>query len=263
MAERRPKRCGLVGRHATSKPSVRLMKLRWTQWAARRGRATGLAAGTIARTRSVVTLRRPVRGCRGWVFSRAVLRSRSGIRSFALSTRCAVGGGGQGAPRGEVQPGGGGCVQADEAVVAGGDGPPSLSPALVGIAFTLDASLDGIDDDGTLPLDVGAVCGVPADLASDAAKLSGTSGVALLSNDTEIWTCAGAAEEAGSDDAVSCDDLPDKGGSLLTGDEATTALDGADTAFVGAALVPRADWRQDENGAPVPTFDASWIKITD
>jgi hypothetical protein len=204
----------------------------------------------------VVTLRRPVRGCGGRVFSRAVLRNRSGSTSLALDTRCAVDRGGQ-------LKAGGPCVQADEATITGDDGPPTLDPALFGIAFTLDASLDGIDDDGSLPLDIGAVCGVPPGLASDAAKLSGLSGVALLTDSTEIWTCPGSADEAGADDGVACTDDPGPGGTRINGDEATTALDGADTAFVGVELLPRADWRQDEDGAPVPTFGTAWVKITD
>jgi hypothetical protein len=262
MPERRPKRCGLVSRRHSSKRAVRLIKLRWKQWAARRGDATGVAAGRTSRTHFEVTLRRPIRGCRGRVFSRAVLRNRSRVRRFALQTRCAIGGGQQEKPGGE-QPGGGPCVGEDEDVLDGDDGPPSLSPALYDITFTLDASLDGIDDDGTLPLDIDAVCGVPDNLASDGAKLVQLSGVALLSDNTEIWTCAGSAEEAGSDNAAECSDIPEKGGTLLQGEGATSTLDNADTAFVGVQLAPRAAWRQDEDGEPVPTFDAYWVKITD
>jgi hypothetical protein len=265
--ERRPPRCGLVSRRQSSKPAVRLISLRWTQWAASRGEATGVVAGRTSRTGVQVTLRRPARGCRGLVFSRAVLRSPSAVRRFALPTRCAIGGGRRGKPGGG-QPGGGqpaagSCVKADEAVAAGDDGPPSLSPALDGLTFTLDASLDGIDDDGTLPVDIDAVCNLPANLASDGAKLVQLSGVALLSDSTEVWTCDGTAEEAGSDDAAGCGNLPAKGGTLLQGEAATSALDNADTAFVGVQLVPRAGWRKDEDGAPVPTFDASWVKVTD
>jgi hypothetical protein len=265
---RRPKRCGLVSPRQSSRPAVRLIKLRWTQWAAGRGEANGVVAGRARRAGVQVTLRRPVRGCRGPVFSRAVLRNGSTVRRFALPTRCAIGGGRQEKPGGEPpgggnQPGAGSCVKADEAVVAGDDGPPSLSPALDGLTFTLDASLDGIDDDGTLPVDIDTVCGLPANLASEGAKLVQLSGVALLSDTTEVWTCAGTAEEAGSDDAAGCSNMPAKGGTLLQGEAATSALDNADTAFVGVQLVPRAGWRQDEDGAPVPTFDASWVKITD
>jgi hypothetical protein len=262
IAQRRPKRCGLVSRRHPSRPAVRLLKLRWKRWGAKRGHATGVAAESTSRTRFQVTLRRPVRGCRGRVFSRAVLRNRSATRRFALRTRCAIGGGRQGKPGGE-QPGGAACVGADEAVLAGDDGPPSLSPALYDVTFTLDASLDGLDADGNLPIDIDAVCGVPADVAADGAKLVQLTGLALLSDSTEIWTCAGSAGEAGSGGAAECSDIPETGGALLQGDEATSALDNADTAFVGVQLVPRAGWRRDEDGEPVPTFDAHWVKITD
>ena len=114
---RRPRRCGLVGRRQSSKPAVRLIKLRWTQWAASRGEATGVVVGRTSGTGFQVTLRRPVRGCGGPVFSRAVLRNGSTVRRLALQTRCVVGGGRQGRPGGEQpggagQPGGGPCVKA-------------------------------------------------------------------------------------------------------------------------------------------------------
>jgi hypothetical protein len=266
MAQRRPKRCGLVSRHS-SRPAVRLIKLRWKRWAARGGRATGVAAGRTRRTRFRVTLRRPVRGCRGRVFSRAVLRNRSGTRRLALHTRCAIDGGQQDKPGGVEQPGGGPCVEKNEDLPDDDeDGAPSLSPALYAVTFTLDASLDGIDADGNLPLAIDAVCGVPADLASDGAKLVQRSGLALPSDNTEIWTCAGSTEDEDpeSENAVECKDIPEKGGTLLHGEQAMTTLDNdADTAFVGVRLVPRAAWRQDEDGEPVPTFDAYWVKITD
>jgi hypothetical protein len=271
-AERRPERCGLVRRRHSSRPAVRLIKLRWTRWAARRGHATGVAAGRATRTRLQITLRRPVRDCGGLIFSRGVLRNRSGTRRFALHTRCAIGGGqqdgpvGEQPPGGDQQPGGGPCVGASEDVLDGDDGPPSLSPALYDITFTLDASLDGIDDDGSLPLEIEDVCGLPADLVSDGRKLVQLSGVALLSDNTEIWTCGDSEEDEGpeSENAAECQDIPEKGGTLLQGEEALSTLDNdADTAFAGVRLVPRASWRQDEDGEPVPTFDAYWVKITD
>lgn len=265
-AERRPKRCSLVRRRHSSRPAVRLSKLRWTRWAATRGRATGVAAGR----KTGVTLRRPVRGCGGRIFSRAVLRNRGVTRRFALHTRCALGGGqpepgGEPPPAGDQQPAGG-CVGADEDLLDLGDPPPSLSPALFGISFTLNASLDGIDDDGSLPLDIEEVCGLPADLEADGTKLAGLSGVALLSATTEIWTCGDSGEDRAreSENAAACQDIPAKGGTLLQGEEALSTLDGnADTAFVGVRLVPQASWRQDEDGEPVPTFGADWVKITD
>ena len=262
-AERRPKRCGLVRRGHSARPAVRLTKLRWTRWAARRARATGEATGR--RTR--VALRRPVRGCGGLIFSRGVLRSRSRTRRFTLPTRCATGGGQQDEPGGEQPPGGdeqpvgGPCVGADEDALDGDDGPPSLSPALFAVAFTLNASLDGIDDDGSLPLEIEEVCGLPADLASEGSKLVQLSGVALLSATTEIWTC-GDSEDEGL--ASACQDIPAQGGTLLQGAEGLSTLDGdADTAFVGVQLLPPGSWHQDEDGEPVPTFAASWVKITD
>jgi hypothetical protein len=264
--KRRPKRCGLVSRRS-SRPAVRLTKLRWTRWAATRGHASGVTARRTTRTRSQVTLRRPVRGCGGLIFSRAVLRNHSRTRRFALSTRCAIGGGQQDEPgdaqppAGDQQPDAGSCVGAEEDVLAGDDGPPSLSPALFGISFTLNASLDGIDDDGSLPLDIEEVCGLPAELASEGAKLVQLSAVALPSATTEIWTCGDSSEEEG---AAACQDIPEKGGTLLQGEEALSTLgNDADTAFAGVRLVPQAGWRQDEDGAPVPTFDADWFKITD
>jgi hypothetical protein len=270
-AQRRPERCGLVSRRHSSRPAVRLSKLRWKRWAARRAHATGLATARTSREHFGLTLRRPVRGCRGRVFSRAVLRNRRGTRIFALYTRCAIGGGPQDEPGGEPppgvpqQPGGGRCVGAEEDALDGDGGPPSLSPALYGITFTLNASLDGIDDDGTLSLDIEEVCGVPANLASDAAKLVQLSGVALLSTSTEIWTCGSSDEDSPeAKNAADCNDIPAKGGTLLQGEEALSTLaNDADTAFVGVRLAPRASWRQDEEGEPVPTFDAYWVKITD
>jgi hypothetical protein len=268
-AQRRPRSCGLVSRRHSSRPAVRLSKLRWKRWAARRAHATGLVTGRTRGNHFGLTLRRPVRGCRGRIFSRAVIRNRSETRRFALYTRCATGGGQQDEPGGEPPPGGpaqpGGCVGAEEDVVDGDGGPPSLSPALFGITFTLNASLDGIDDDGTLPLDIEEVCGVPADLASDGAKLAQLSGVALLSASTEIWTCGSSDEDSPErENAADCNDIPAKGGTLLQGEDALSALaNDADTAFVGVRLVPRASWRQDEDGEPVPTFDAYWVKITD
>jgi hypothetical protein len=149
------------------------------------------------------------------------------------------------------------------------DDPPALSPALFDLTFALKASLDGIDDDGSLPLEIEEVCGVPAHLASDASKLAQGSGAALLSDDTQIGTCGDpggdddedAARERGT---AACEDTPAPAGTRLHGDEALSTLDeDADTAFLGVRLVPRAEWLEDEDGDPVPTFEATWVKITD
>ena len=55
----------------------------------------------------------------------------------------------------------------------------------------------------------------------------------------------------------------DAGGLQLTGDAATTALAGADTVSLKAQLKRPAQWRQDEDGQPVPTFQTSRADITD
>ena len=50
---------------------------------------------------------------------------------------------------------------------------------------------------------------------------------------------------------------------LLTGTEAATALDGADTASVRVRLIKPPKWSEDEDGEPLPTFRAGRIEITD
>jgi hypothetical protein len=55
----------------------------------------------------------------------------------------------------------------------------------------------------------------------------------------------------------------DATGVLLTGDAATTAVGEADTVVLKAQLLPPGGWRQDEDGAPVPTFSVSRADITD
>ncbi len=55
----------------------------------------------------------------------------------------------------------------------------------------------------------------------------------------------------------------DATGQQLTGAAATTALAGADSLTVRVQLKRPAQWRQDEDGAPVPTFDTKRADITD
>ena len=55
----------------------------------------------------------------------------------------------------------------------------------------------------------------------------------------------------------------DAAGQALTGDAAATALAGADSVSLTARLIRPAQWRQDEDGEPVPTFRASRADITD
>ena len=93
-----------------------------------------------------------------------------------------------------------------------------------------------------LPISIEEVCDVPQRLESEAAQLIGGEGVALISSETKVF---------------------DAGGQQLTGDAATTALAGADTVSLKARLERPGQWRQDEDGQPVPTFETSRADITD
>jgi hypothetical protein len=134
------------------------------------------------------------------------------------------------------------CVQAEEARAAGGDGgtTPTLSPWFSTRTFSLDASADGLSDDG-LPISIDAICDVPKRLDKQAAQLAGGDGLALITSATSVW----------------------QDGRRLTGAAATSALDGADTARLRVRLAPRLRWGSDEDGAPVPTFAARKIIVTD
>ena len=55
----------------------------------------------------------------------------------------------------------------------------------------------------------------------------------------------------------------DATGVQLTGAGATTAVGEADTVVLKAPLLPSGEWRQDEDGAPVPTFSVSRADIPD
>src|SRR5215208_5870862 len=121
------------------------------------------------------------------------------------------------------------------------DPPPVFSDAFYAITTTITASADGLTDTD-LPISIEDVCDVPQSLATEAAQLVGGDGVALISPETQVF---------------------DATGQQLTGAAGTTALAEADTVVLKAQLVPPAGWRQDEDGAPVPTFSASRADITD
>lgn len=135
------------------------------------------------------------------------------------------------------------CVGAEEAGVHAADdegAPPKFSVAFYRHAFTLDASLDGLDGK-QLPISIEEVCDVPKALAKQASQLAGTDGVALLSPSTGVWL----------------------GRTQLQGDAAVTALGSADTARLRVRLAPRRRWAEDEDGDKVPTFTTRRITITD
>jgi hypothetical protein len=122
-----------------------------------------------------------------------------------------------------------------------GDVPPVFSDAFFAITITLNASADGLTGN-ELPISIEEVCDVPKRMATEAAQLSGGEGVAIISSATRVF---------------------DIGGQQLHGGAATTALGGADSVTLRAQLKRPAQWRQDEDGQPVPTFGISRADITD
>jgi hypothetical protein len=121
------------------------------------------------------------------------------------------------------------------------DPPPTFSAAFYAITTTISASADGMTGD-ELPISIEDVCDVPQSLGAEAAQLVGGDGAALISPATQVF---------------------DVTGQPLTGAAATTALAEADTVVLRAQLLPPAGWRQDEDGAPVPTFSVSRADIPD
>jgi hypothetical protein len=121
------------------------------------------------------------------------------------------------------------------------DPPPVFSTSFYAITTTITASADGLT--GTdLPISIEDVCDVPQSLATEAAQLVGGDGVALITPATLVFDATGVQ---------------------LAGDAATTAVGEADTVVLKAQLLPPAGWRQDEDGAPVPTFSVSRADIPD
>jgi hypothetical protein len=120
------------------------------------------------------------------------------------------------------------------------DAPPTFSEPFYAVTMSVNASADGLDGND-LPISIEEVCDVPQRLASEAAQLIGGDGVALISSATQVFDAGGQ----------------------LTGVAATTALAGADSVSLKARLKRPAEWRQDEDGEPVPTFATARADITD
>jgi RTX calcium-binding nonapeptide repeat (4 copies) len=150
------------------------------------------------------------------------------------------GGPGGGGPGGGGPGAGLGCAS-DPEDRAAGDAPPTFSDPFYATTVTLDASADGLDGDA-LPISIEEVCDVPQQLQTEAAQLIGADGFAVIGPQTLVF---------------------DATGQQLTGDAATTALGGADTVSLAAQLLRPEQWRQDEDGEPVPTFAISRADITD
>ncbi len=138
-------------------------------------------------------------------------------------------------------PGGGqNCVTPQEPRLRG-DVPPVFSDPFYAITITVNASADGLDGNG-LPISIEEVCDVPPPLATEAAQLVGGEGVAIIGAATRVF---------------------DAGGKELEGAAATAALAGADSVTLRAQLKRPAQWQQDEDGQPVPTFATNRADITD
>jgi hypothetical protein len=147
------------------------------------------------------------------------------------------------ASAGSDKPAGKHCVVAEEASIRpAGDsgGEMKFSPAFFKRMYSLEVSLDGADGK-ELPISIETVCDVPKARKKEAAQLAGSDGVARVLTRTQIW----------------------EGDALLTGTQASTALDGADTAIMRVRLTQPGTWSEDEDGNPIPTFRAGRIEITD
>lgn len=134
------------------------------------------------------------------------------------------------------------CVDggANEARASGEDEEVVFSPAFFGRAMSIEASADGFSD-GTLPVSIEQVCGVPQRLRKDAEQLAGGDGVAIITTRTSVW----------------------KDGIRLTPGRKLVELDGADTVRLRVRLLPQPTWLADEDGSPLPTFRTSRVLITD
>jgi hypothetical protein len=155
-------------------------------------------------------------------------------------------------PSARTAPPGGHCIGEDgaSARAAGdsgeGDGEeqddaaPEFSAGFYRDTFTIDASVDGVDGQD-LPVSIEQVCNVSRTHAREASQLAGADGVALLASRPSVWM----------------------GRARLSGAAAAAALDGADTATLRVRLAPRRQWREDEDGNPVPTFSTRRVEITD
>jgi hypothetical protein len=121
------------------------------------------------------------------------------------------------------------------------DPPLTFSSAFYAITTTITASADGLTGND-LPISIEDVCDVPQSVAAEAAQLVGGDGVAIITPATKVFDATGVQQ---------------------TGAAATTAVGEADTVVIKAKLLSPSGWRQDEDGAPVPTFAVSRADIPD
>ena len=133
-----------------------------------------------------------------------------------------------------------GCLTANEAFAAGGDGaPPSYSEGFYHQTFVLDVSTDGFAK-RDLTISIEDVCKVPKGYEKEAVQLAGVDGVAVISSRTRVY----------------------KGKRLLKGANRRAQIDGADTMSLTVHLARPNHWRSGEDGK-VPTFSTRRADITD
>jgi len=132
------------------------------------------------------------------------------------------------------------CVTAQKPRLRG-DVPPVFTDPFFAVTLALTVSADGLTDD-ELPISIEEVCDVPPPLEAEAVQLVGADGIGLVGPGTRVF---------------------DATGQELQGDAATTAVAEADALALKAKLKRPAQWRQNEKGDPVPTFEISRADITD
>jgi len=120
------------------------------------------------------------------------------------------------------------------------DAPPKFSNSFYRRWFTMDASTDGFEAP-ELPVSIETVCDLPKRFAKEGDQLSGADGVAIVSSRTRIF----------------------KDGKQLSGSTGTAEVEGADTVSLKVRLFRPNRWREDEDGAKIPTFRARRLDITD
>ena len=122
------------------------------------------------------------------------------------------------------------CVDgsAEEARVSGSDeGPPKFTPAFVSRGDDT-RHVGGRPRQGTLPISIEAICGLPRSLDKQAGALAGGDGIALVTSRTSVWK----------------DDL------RLAGAAKLLELEGADTVTLRARMVQQAAWKTDGTASP-------------
>ena len=118
--------------------------------------------------------------------------------------------------------------------------PPTFSEEFFNTTIRLNAASDGAVE-GQLPLSIEAVCDVPEALQAEAQQLIGTDAMAIIGPGTTVF----------------------QNGVQLEGEAAEMALADLDEVEVSARLLHPEEWVQDEEGNPLPTFEAIQITIVD